>query len=1037
MRTSLCAVALAAALMVGVALAAPRPVLRLVIKDTVSAVDAKGATAPGVQSRGVEIVDGPRGKAARFSIHRLSRVTLPGRFLNRDQGAVTLRVRLRHPSSMNLKRTLLNVGGGQGSTVALEDNRVSWIVRSPKLNWKAETWHHVALCWGPNGADPDMPFRYDVALYVDGKGVALWSANRRPVSGGAITLGCFPVPVYGKPQLYELEGDLDEFALYDRPLSPREVARAVGVKAQAPPRETFDARDYRPGKRAPAVPASGPGLKIGKDNPAVIVLSRKCSADDRLAARGLANYVRKMTGYPIKTVRPRVVAPRTRAVVVGGQTPVVIGARTAAEMGLRLPKDFARDELLIRCDGRLAVLAGSKEQGSLHAVYELLERNGVRWYAPGEQGERVPKRPWLFVAKGEWRDRPYSIMRFLGPSGPWAPGTRKLLRPWKRRNRVETGGYSASHRMVSPRLAKILPETLFEKHPEYFGMDVHGRRGPPSRNNLNPCTTHPAVLRAIRAKAVELLKKTAWADYFGIEPIDGGGWCQCPRCKALDAVPENYTDRVCVLANQVAETVEAAFPGKGKGARFFAYQGYMYPPERVRLRGNVQVELTRGFPEMMAAWSGRCTNLQRWDYNGWKTFKWGPMPLSCLAQKARLQTRYGFRGGWMDEEVASMLYMGQPFPYLMAKLMWDPSRDVNVILDDFFTGYYGKAAAPMRKCFDLIEDATRRNQSSGERFVEHRNGIRFKPVNYPPSLWKQCYGWVAEAEKLAAGDPWSLRHVEVAKMTYLYADVARDAQRAEDYADAPRHPFWKYVTARGKENGPKLLEAMRIGVKYDLQVVRGNAEPPTPEAILAMWAPKLRIDIAPYRRLLSKGTPADQEPKGGEWKLAFSDDFERAELGPNWRVAHGNFRIVKGHLVGRGYGLFINRKFPRDQRLEYETWVEKGQTPCDLDALLSVSRLKKWRGGDGYLFQFGGWGNTVNAVLKGKTRVFKGGSPHIVPGKRHRVVCEKSGRRLRWTIDGKLVFEYADPFAPLAGPHVGFLIDTVGQVDNVKVYVRE
>jgi len=389
-----------------------------------------------------------------------------------------------------------------------------------------------------------------------------------------------------------------------------------------------------------------------------------------------------------------------------------------------------------------------------------------------------------------------------------------------------------------------------------------------------------------------------------------------------------------------------------------------------------------------------------------------------------------------DDEIAALLDVRKGKSTYYLYLSRDPDRDANELLDDFFPGYYGTAAGPMRKCFDLIESETCANQSSAEVMVEHRNGIRFKPVNYPPRVWRQCLEWAAEAERLARDDPWALRHVRIAKMSYLYADVARDAQRAEEYADEPGHPFWKYVAARRAENAGKLLEAVRLSMALNLKATRGNAEPATPEAMLAMWAPNLGIAIEPFRRVIASGGAPAPAPKRGKWTLVFQDDFERAELGEDWRVADGNFRIEDGHVVGRGYGLFIEREFAGDQRLEYDAWVDPGQTACDLDALLSVTAPKKWRGGDGYLFQFGGWGNTVNAVLKEKTRVYKGSAPNIQPGKRHHIVCEKAGRRLRWRIDGKLVADYEDPFDPLPGKRLGFLIDTVGNIDNVKVYTR-
>jgi len=973
-------------------------------------------------------VAGYRGQAARISRDDLSFVSFPGERLDRDRGTIACFVRLREPSAQRGNRTLLNIGGAQGTTVAVRENRLFWVILSPPLDWQAEEWHHLALTWQLNAGDPEMPFRYDAAIYLDGRCAARRTVPARPISAGTITLGCYPVPAYGRPQLFELAGDLDEFALHDRALSPGDVALAAGLgeppaTALPEPEQITIPRPYA-GRRRMVSWGAGEGVRLGPGATTVIALAAEAPERERLAADELARYAERMTGE-----RPTVVAP---AEVTEDAPVVAVGRASAATLGLALPEDLGRDELYIEAVGHRAVLAGGDPDGVLNAVYETLERNGVRFYGPGEPGELVPARPALVIEHGRVRDRPWCDVRFLQPAAP-SPA-RDEDNEWLRRNRLFVGRYSAAHRMVAPHLAEILPEGLFAEHPEYFGMDVHGVRNPPARNSLNPCTSNPDVARALAQRAIELLRETPDADYYGIEPIDGGGWCQCPDCRALDVVPENYTDRVCVLANQIAEAVEQAFPAQGKGVRFFAYQGYMYPPARTPLRADVQVQVTRGFPEMLAAWAEHCSNLQRWDYNGWRTFKWGPMPLSSLVYKARLQQQYGYRG-WTDEQVSSLLRLGQPFPYIEAKLTWDPGRDVNELLDDFFPGYYGAAAAPMRRCFDLIEERTVTGQTSADNFTEHQNGIRLKPVNYGPAVWRQCLEWVAQAERLAADDPWALRHVRVARMTYLFADVARDAELAAQFVDEPDHAFHGYLAGRADANTAKLLEAVELSLQLGLTEVRGNSEPATPEAMLAMWGPLLGIDITPFRPLFA-GPRIPAAEATADWELVFADDFERAELGEAWRVTDGDFRIENGHIAGRGAGLFIARPFPGDVRVEYEAWVTPQQTPCDLDAILCAPQLRPWRLGDGYLFQFGGWGNTVNCLFKGNTRLHTARVPAIVPGTRHQVSCERSGPWLRWSIDGAPVVEYQDPFEPLAGEYVGFYIDTAGQIDNVRVFGR-
>ena len=47
---------------------------------------------------------------------------------------------------------------------------------------------------------------------------------------------------------------------------------------------------------------------------------------------------------------------------------------------------------------------------------------------------------------------------------------------------------------------------------------------------------------------------------------------------------------------------------------------------------------------------------------------------------------------------------GELRAYLITKLMWDPDLDVSEAMNDFLTGYYGRAAAPIRAYIDMLQE---------------------------------------------------------------------------------------------------------------------------------------------------------------------------------------------------------------------------------------------------------------------------------------------------------------------------------------------
>src|SRR5262249_15063125 len=73
-----------------------------------------------------------------------------------------------------------------------------------------------------------------------------------------------------------------------------------------------------------------------------------------------------------------------------------------------------------------------------------------------------------------------------------------------------------------------------------------------------------------------------------LEPSDGGGWCECAKCKGLGSI----SDRAVLLANEVATAIEAQFPGKYVG--MYAY-GQHSPPPTIRVHPRVVVGVATAF----------------------------------------------------------------------------------------------------------------------------------------------------------------------------------------------------------------------------------------------------------------------------------------------------------------------------------------------------------------------------------------------------------------------------------------------------------
>jgi len=172
---------------------------------------------------------------------------------------------------------------------------------------------------------------------------------------------------------------------------------------------------------------------------------------------------------------------------------------------------------------------------------------------------------------------------------------------------------------------------------------------------------------------------------------------------------------------------------------------------------------------------------------------------------------------------------------------------------------------------------------------------------------------------------------------------------------------------------------------------------------------------------------------GGGWVLQFTDNFERGELGDNWRVVSGTWSVENERLLCKqGKGVILCAKnFPGSQRLEFDA---ASDDPCDLSGLLCTDDLGHR---NGYFFGFGSDNNVHSKLLISGVAV-KTYDQVITPSKIHHVVCQREGNLLTHIMDGAVVMNYIH-HQPLSGERhekVGFYIYTSGMIDNVKVYTK-
>jgi hypothetical protein len=181
----------------------------------------------------------------------------------------------------------------------------------------------------------------------------------------------------------------------------------------------------------------------------------------------------------------------------------------------------------------------------------------------------------------------------------------------------------------------------------------------------------------------------------------------------------------------------------------------------------------------------------------------------------------------------------------------------------------------------------------------------------------------------------------------------------------------------------------------------------------------------------------------------FSETFERADLGPDWRATDSNaYRIEAGALAVRqayNHPLWLERPLPRNATIEFDCWSESDAGDIKVEIWGDGKSHATDRGGytsTAYNFIFGGWHNTLSVLARlnehGADRQARQG-PRVERGRHYHWTITRQGGHIDWLIDGQPFLAFDDP-APLEGvEHAYFAIndwEAELHFDNLKITPR-
>jgi hypothetical protein len=507
-----------------------------------------------------------------------------------------------------------------------------------------------------------------------------------------------------------------------------------------------------------------------------VFVAPDAAAPVRHAAEELRTHLGQMTGETPALVTDPAALPGRGDIVLGPG-----GAADALLDGVD-PAAFGPEEYLLRTVDGVLVIAGGAPRGTLYGAYALLEDHlGVRWFTP--EVTQVPRVRRLRLPVLDERHAP--VLEYREPfvkdcfDGDWA--ARNRMNSFAASLEARHGGKVQYHGFVHTFDALLPPAEHFEAHPEWFALVGGKRLG--ERTQL--CCTHPEVMARVADRVRDWMRGHPEATVFSVSQNDWDNHCECDRCQALAEAEESQMAPVLALVNHVADAVAEEFPDKVVDT--LAYQWTRKAPKTLRPRPNVVVRLcsieccfthpfatcdspeNRGFVADVKDWSQRCDRLWVWNYNTSYAHYFVPFPnLRVRAENIRFFRDHHVTGIF-EQDVYTTLHgeFSGLSGYLGAKLLWNPDRDPEPIIDEYLHGVYGAAAPALRRYLDLIHDEVT------DKNIHLDIWIGPDAPHLNDALLAEADALFAQAEAAVAGEPATLERVRIARLSVDYAILER------------------------------------------------------------------------------------------------------------------------------------------------------------------------------------------------------------------------------------------------------------------------
>jgi hypothetical protein len=545
---------------------------------------------------------------------------------------------------------------------------------------------------------------------------------------------------------------------------------------------------------------------------AVIVIAADAPEPEQYAAKELADFLGKITGAAFES------AGRAKP----NASCIFVGPAAAQWADEPVSTDgLGAEGIIIRTVGDDLVLAGGQPRGTLYAVYTFLEDQlGCRWWSSTES--TIPNKPTITVDGLNVRYVP--ALEFRSPfwfdafDGDWA--ARNKANGQQHRLDAKHGGKHVYEGFVHTFYPLIPPQKYFAEHPEWFS-EINGKR---TTDHAQLCLTNEEMRKELVKNLKERLRNNPAATIASVSQNDWHGNCQCKNCAAIEQEEGSPAGLMLRFVNAVAADIEQEFPNVAIST--LAYQYTRKPPKITKPRDNVIVQLcsiecsfckpladerNKAFRDDIVGWAPICKRLYIWDYTTNFRHYLQPHPnLRVLGPNVKFFVDHNVKGVFeQGAYTTNGAEMAELRAWVLAKLLWDPTRDGEALVNEFIEGYYGLAASQIKAYLKITHDAV--EQSGDWLGCFQESNAKFLSFDTLSRGWRYL-----KAAEAAVEDSPDLRfRVQTAELPVLFTFITRwnDMREAAKTAGADwpmpesaRETFDQFMTIARKKNVTQLSE---------------------------------------------------------------------------------------------------------------------------------------------------------------------------------------------------------------------------------------